>query len=384
VSAMWPQVSLGNLVDFLDSQRRPITGHERKSGDTPYYGANGIQDHVEGFLFDEPLVLLAEDGGHFDDPSRGIAYGISGKSWVNNHAHVLRPKPNTDFRFLVRALENRDVRPFLTGSTRAKLTKAGASRIEIALPPIEVQIRIAAILDKADEVRVKRRMAVAVFDTLPLALFDEMFGDPATNPKGWERTLLGDLLSGIESGSSPVCLSRPAEPGEWGVLKLGAVTKCIFDDTENKALPPDVPPSKQHEVKVGDLLFSRKNTRLLVGASALVTSTQQRLLLSDLIFRLKIKPQAPLVAIYLHQLLIHPSKRTQIQKLAGGTAGSMPNISKARLMGSSVEVPPVELQEAFAEKVSSTMDLTSVAKASIPHIDDLFASIQQRAFQGSL
>ena len=87
----FPIKLLGDVAEFLDSRRRPITASERIPGPYPYYGANGQQDSVADYIFDEPLILLAEDGGSFDQPDRGIAYVIKGKTWVNNHAHVLRP-----------------------------------------------------------------------------------------------------------------------------------------------------------------------------------------------------------------------------------------------------------------------------------------------------
>lgn len=82
-------VSLGKAVEFLDSKRRPVKASDRVPGPYPYYGANGQQGTIDDYIFDEPLVLLAEDGGHFFEPQRGIAYKITGKTWVNNHAHVL-------------------------------------------------------------------------------------------------------------------------------------------------------------------------------------------------------------------------------------------------------------------------------------------------------
>lgn len=94
----------------------------------------------------------------------------------------------------------------------------------IPLPPLPEQRRIAAILDKADALRAKRRESLVQLDRLAQSIFVEMFGDPVSNSKGWPQPALGDLLSGIESGWSPVCLDRPAEAEEWGVLKLGAVT----------------------------------------------------------------------------------------------------------------------------------------------------------------
>ena len=115
-------VNLGDVCDFLDHKRKPVTLKDRISGPYPYYGANGIQGYVDKYIFDEELVLLAEDGGHFDDPSRGIAFRVSGKCWVNNHAHVLRPKSNMNVNYLGYALRFYEVRPFITG---AIIKKAG-------------------------------------------------------------------------------------------------------------------------------------------------------------------------------------------------------------------------------------------------------------------
>lgn len=98
----YPIKKLENVVEFLDFKRRAVTESDRKPGPYPYYGANGQQGLINDFLFDEPLILLAEDGGHFDSPDRGVAYRINGKTWVNNHAHVLRPTDEVDIGFLCR------------------------------------------------------------------------------------------------------------------------------------------------------------------------------------------------------------------------------------------------------------------------------------------
>ncbi len=197
VSGVYPVKRLDEVVEFLDSKRRPITESARRAGSYPYFGANGQQGTIDDYIFDEPLVLLAEDGGHFNTPDRGIAYRISGKSWVNNHAHVLRPNDDMDLGFLCRVLENYDVTPFVTGTTRGKLTKSGASEILIPVPPLEEQKRIAEILDQAEELRTKRRDAIAQLDTLPQSIFLEMFGDPLINPNNFPIQKLGELCSHI-------------------------------------------------------------------------------------------------------------------------------------------------------------------------------------------
>ena len=113
----WDVVPLGEAVTFLDNMRRPVTASERVAGPYPYYGANGIQGTIDGFIFDEPLLLLAEDGGNFGNPDRDIAYIAEGRYWVNNHAHVIRPKAPLDLRFLYRVLQRYDVTPFIKGAT---------------------------------------------------------------------------------------------------------------------------------------------------------------------------------------------------------------------------------------------------------------------------
>ena len=269
-------------------------------------------------------------------------------------------------------------------TTLPLLTKGRFQELEIPLPPIAQQKRIAAILDRAEELRGLRRQALGALDAIAQSIFLEMFGDPTTNPKSWIRVRFSDLLSAIESGRSPNCLDRPVEDEEWGVLKLGAVTWCEYNPLENKALPSNEKPDLSLEVKPGDLLFTRKNTFELVAACALVRSTPPHLLLPDLIFRFRTKPNAPIDLCFLHQLLINPAKRREIQKLASGSASSMPNISKTKLETVLIEVPPLSLQQEFARRVEAIEQLKTTHRQSLTQLDALFASLQHRAFRGDL
>ena len=255
----------------------------------------------------------------------------------------------------------------------------------VPLPPISEQRRIAEVLDRAEALRAKRRAALAQLDTLTQSIFLDLFGDPATNPRGWTRVPFGELSSKIDSGwKLPVCLDRPVAANEWGVLKLGAVTWCEYNPAENKAMLPKVAPDPELEVQPGDLLFTRKNTYDLVAACALVQTTPPRLQMSDLIFRFRLRPDANMDASFLHRLLIYPTKRREIQKLAGGSAGSMPNISKARLQSALIEAPPLPLQRDFARRVAAVEKLKAQSRASLTKLDALFAVLQHRAFRGEL
>jgi type I restriction enzyme S subunit len=270
------------------------------------------------------------------------------------------------------------------GQTRPRVNLGQLGAVRVPLPPLAEQRRIADILDHADALRAKRCLAIAQLDTLTQSIFLDTFGDPVVNPKGWERVSLGDLLTDIDSGHSPVCLNRPVSDTEWGVLKLGAVTSCRYDPSQNKALPPESGPRAALEVQTGDVLFTRKNTYELVGACALVRETPPRLLLPDLIFRLRLRRDAAVHTSYLHQLLIYPTKRREIQRMAGGSAGSMPNISKARLRSASIERPPCELQDQFAQRVTAVEEMRAVHQTSLAHANALAASLQSRAFRGEL
>lgn len=254
--------------------------------------------------------------------------------------------------------------------------------LKIPLPPLEEQKRIAAILDKADAIRRKRKEAIALTEELLRSTFLDMFGDPVTNPKGWDKVKLDTVVTKIDSGWSPKCDSREADFDEWGVLKLGAVTLGHFNSLENKALLPETEPRPELEVKEGDLLFSRKNTYELVGATAYVHRTRERLLLPDLIFRLCLSEKVD--PVYLWQALSRKTMRNELSRLASGSSGSMPNISKARLKNLLVPIPPIDLQLKYKEAVNRFSRCQESQQQTALHTNNLFNSLLQKAFRGEL
>ncbi|MBT1185559.1 restriction endonuclease subunit S [Streptomyces sp. CJ_13] len=165
----WPTVALRRLITCLDDRRIPLNSGERSEmrGDIPYWGAGGILDYVDRAIFDEPLVLLKEDGSPFFIPSKGVAYYVNGPAWVNNHIHALRPV-GADGRFLAYALNCVDYSRYLTGSTRDKLTQEDLKKIEVLCPPLEEQQRIAHFLDgevaKIDHLVAKKRLLITLLN----------------------------------------------------------------------------------------------------------------------------------------------------------------------------------------------------------------------------
>jgi type I restriction enzyme S subunit len=193
-TAIWPVVPLESLVEILDSKRVPLNLQERakRPGSVPYYGATGVVDRIDGHLFDETLVLLGEDGAPFLDPKKPKAYMISDKSWVNNHAHVLRARPGVDSRFLMHQLNVVDYHPYISGTTRLKLPQGPLRQIPMVLPSIDVQTAIVMELDRRLSVVEAAEASIAAnlkrAERLRQAVLRKAFGgellaqDPADEP----------------------------------------------------------------------------------------------------------------------------------------------------------------------------------------------------------
>ena len=147
----WEVKRLGEIVNIMDNPRVPLSESQRKSGIFPYCGANGIVDFIDRYEFDEEAILIAEDGGNFSDfATRPIAYKMSGKYWVNNHAHVLTAKVGCELDYLLFHLAHKDITDIISGGTRAKLTRGQLENIIISLPTLAEQKAIAAVLSDID------------------------------------------------------------------------------------------------------------------------------------------------------------------------------------------------------------------------------------------
>lgn len=371
----------GNLFEFLPKSNLKA-GDGKLNGEYPFFTSSNVQSK----WIDSPSysieALIFGTGGSASVHHVSIPFSTSSDCLVAKPKRLGEINCRYCFHFLAGKIHLLEAG--FRGAGLRHISKSYIQNIKIPIPPLPEQKRIADILDRAEALRAKRRSVLAQLDELIKSIFLDMFGDPITNTKKWPRLPFAKLLTNIDGGWSPVCLDRPVEGEEWGVLKLGAVTSCEYNSAENKALPEDIDPDPNLEVRPGDLLFTRKNTYELVAACALVNETPPRLMMSDLIFRLQLHRDAKIDPNYLHQLLIYPTKRREIQRLAGGSAGSMPNISKAKLNTALIEIPPLPLQQEFARRLFAIEKLKAEYKVSLTELDELFASLQYRAFRGEL
>lgn len=147
----WHSKPLGDCVKVFDSLRCPITKKDRISGSYPYYGASGIVDYIDSYIYEGLHILVAEDGENLRSRKVPIAYLANGRFWVNNHAHVLTANDENDTRFLAYRIESIDLSPYITGSTQPKLSQAALLSIPLSVPPKEEQRRIASLLGALDD-----------------------------------------------------------------------------------------------------------------------------------------------------------------------------------------------------------------------------------------
>jgi type I restriction enzyme, S subunit len=398
----WPRASLKRLSS-LGPQYGANAPAVARSGKRPRYvritdissdGRLLTDGAVEAELDDESEFALEEGDLLFARSGNTV-----GKTYCYTQAdgpcvfagYLIRFRPNRAIiepRFVFYFTQSEPYRRWLDGKRRIagqpNINGAEYSSLVLPVPTTREQKHIVELLEQADALRRQRAEADALAARILPALFQRMFGDAARNERAWPVEPLRGSLAAIESGQSPTCESRPARSEEWGVLKLGAVTSNRYLDSENKALPAALTPEAQLEVKKGDLLFSRKNTVELVGACAFVFETRPRLLLPDLIFRFRLLDNAQVHPLFLWGLLTARNMRPAIQALAGGSAGSMPNISKGRLEGLMIQKPPFSLQKRFADFVERVHENAVPVEATRANLERLFQTMLHRAFTGKL
>ncbi len=177
MTAEWTTSRLGALSINFDGKRRPVKESDRRPGPYPYYGASGVVDHVDDYLFDGEYLLVAEDGENLRTRQTPIAFLARGRFWVNNHAHIITGNERADTRFLMYALRHVDIDAYLTGAVMPKLTQGNLSRIEISHPLPPEQRAIAGVLGALDDKIEQNRWTARALERLARAIFRAWFVD---------------------------------------------------------------------------------------------------------------------------------------------------------------------------------------------------------------
>lgn len=362
---------LGDVCEILDSKRVPVTAADRQLGPYPYYGANGVQDYVAGYIFDDELVLLAEDGGNFGSKDKPIAYRVSGKCWVNNHAHVLKPKQGLDVDYLCYSLMFYDVSGLVNGATRQKLTQTDMRKMEIPLPPLEEQRRIAAILDKVSDLIAKRRVQLDKLNLLVKARFVEMFG--AEHEFGrWPCGKVADVAD--------VCVGVVIKPTQYyaeeGVrafrsLNIGPMyvkdNDWIYFSQEGHLK------NQKSVIHKDDVLVIRSGAP---GTACVATEEYDGCNAVDIIIAhpnvRKINP------LFLAMFTNLPHGMNQIQERTGGAAQQHFNVGGYKDL--SLIMPPLDLQNEFASYFKQSNKSKLAIQQSLDRLEILKKALMQQYF----
>ena len=371
---------LEDVCEILDSRRVPITAKDRKAGTYPYYGANGLQDYVADYIFDDELVLLAEDGGNFGSKERPIAYRVSGKCWVNNHAHVLKAKPNMHVDYLCYALMFYDTEGLVNGATRQKLTQAAMRQMVIPYRDMTEQLQIIKKISQIVRSIEKRKEELQLLDQLVKSRFIELFGDPVRNPKKWPVVSISEIIRGKVSNGFFSKRDAYRNDGNVQVLGVANIVNRMYSNIEGLPRTNATQAEKEkYRVKYGDMLFCRSSlvAEGIGKASIVPQDTPQNVLFECHVIRLPLDLQK-CVPEFVQALSTTPYFRKQV--IAQSKTATMTTIGQDGILKAAIILPPVELQQEFLRFVEQTDKSKLAVQKGLQELEILKKSLMQQYF----
>ena len=370
MTSEWRERPLAELTDNFDGMRVPVKEADRRPGPYPYYGASGVVDYVDHYLFDGDYLLVAEDGENLRTRKTPVAFLARGKFWVNNHAHIVRGNSEGDTRFLMYALSSADISGYLTGSTMPKLTQGNLNRVPLLTPPLAEQRAIAHILGTLDDkIELNRRMNETL-EAIARALFKSWFvdfdpvraksegRDPGLPPHladlfpdSFEDSELGEIPAGwrvsgldeIATYLNGLALQKyaPDDSGSLPVIKIAQLRTGHTDDADRAS--PDIPPA--YVVEDGDVLFSWS------GSLEVEIWSGGRGALNQHLFKV-MSDRFPKWFYFLWTRHHLPDFRS----IAAGKATTMGHIQRGHLDAAKVVVPPTALLDLMTEKFQPLLE----------------------------
>lgn len=265
-----------------------------------------------------------------------------------------------------------------SGSTFKAIGKSNLEELRIPIVDEMTQKKIMNLMDATEQIIRQRQIELQLFDDLIKARFVEMFGDPKANPFEWTTSTVGELILSCEAGWSGNGMQRKKKDGEIAVLKVSAVTKGYFDFDECKVLDDQDIIKKYVYPQAGDLLFSRANTREMVGATAVITQDYPEHILSDKLWRVRFCDAANVW--YMKYVLSSKSIRSIFSSVSNGTSGSMFNVSMGKFKSIRIPLPPIELQQQFADFVTQVDKSKVAVQKALDETQLLFDSLMQEYF----
>lgn len=270
----WKEYNFNDITINYDKNRIPLSSKERETrkGEYRYFGAQGVIDYVDDYIFDGQYILLAEDGENLKSKKQSLVQFVSGKFWVNNHAHILTGNEKCDIKFLFYLLDSIDFTPFITGSAQPKLSQQSLSKIYLKLPPLPTQQKIAAILSSLDDKIELNNKINTNLEQQAVALFKNWFVD-----KYEKEGTIGDYCS-VKSGFA--FKSSWWQDEGTKVIRIGDIEQGSLNlETCAHVANDKIEVAKDFIVQGGDLVIAM--TGATIGKFSMIPKTQEPILVNQ-------------------------------------------------------------------------------------------------------
>lgn len=384
----------------LEELGRIVTGNTPTTSDENNYASKDLCFIKPGDIDERNITRIKSSSSYISEYARSKArilppfsvlvtcIGIIGKVAINEVECAFNQQINAVIpnrskcipEYLAYALQNKQttMRAMANAPVVPILNKTQFSSIEFHAPSLDLQKAVVDRLNLVCHLLSLRKQQLAKLDELVKARFVEMFGDPENNPMRWPIKKLNAAVSSITAGWSANGEARPKKAGEYAVLKVSAVTQGYFKPDEHKVIPADMEIRKYVYPQKGDLLFSRANTRELVGATAIINQDYPELLLPDKLW--KVLFTSEMDVYYAKHILSTQAIRKVFSSQSTGTSGSMYNVSAVKFRDTLIPVPPIALQHEFAAFVKQADKSKLAIQQSIEKLETLKKSLMQQYF----
>ncbi len=402
---------LKDCVDILDNQRIPVNSEERNKrvGNVPYYGATGQVGLIDDYIFDEELVLLGEDGAPFLDKSKPIAYIVTGKSWVNNHAHVLRAKKGiANNRFIKYYLDYFDYSDSVAGTTRLKLTQSSMRNIPIRLPSLSIQEKVAMeiqnIISNGDEAKQKIQKAKKIVSKFRQAILTAAVTGKLTDnwrienipifkkskfsgkkfdievsentdlfdiPESWKWEAIGNYADIIDP--QPSHRTPPSANEGVPYIGMGDINSdgsINFEESRKVSVDILQEHNKRYQLKLGDFIFGKIGT---LGKPVLIPVNQKYTLSANVVL-VQSNPSL-IISQYLYFYL--SSKLVEKILLIDSRATSQPAFGIKRLRTFPLPLPSIEEQEEIVKRVNAYFEVVTQIEYQIKKAEAKVSKLTQ-------
>jgi len=373
VTTKWPLTRLGDICEFKYGKSLPETA--RAGGDISVFGSNGIVGAHNSALTNGPTIVIGRKGSH------GEVNFSPASCWpIDTTYYVDRSATKADVRWLFHRLCGAGLNQMNRAAAVPGLNREDAYRVEILLPTLEEQRRIAAILDQAETLRTQRRTALALLDSLTQSLFLDMFGDPAINQKGWEVKTIEELCEVKGGKRLPKGAEYSPTPTPHRYIRVTNLSNGQVDQSQLLYLTPEIQKSiGRYIVNTGDVIISIAGS---IGLVAPVPASLDGANLTENAAKLVQRRDGNYLPDFLAFMLGTKAIQDQIQSHVGQV--TIGKLALFRIEKLTIPLPPLPLQQTFATRIASIEALKATHRHALAALDALFASLQQRAFAGAL